>query len=192
MSALQVLEKINGFFQRKANRNIPAEAQESDAEATLVMENHSLLNRELYMEAARALSRRWTRYAAIAFGILLILSGVGLAESFLIIGGIIITLLSTFSWLIIVHRDFVKLKQKHGAETWLKTVRFFSNRIETEAGTGSISTFTYDSIKRLCETENMLIIVFDKKLPSNMMRKDSFTLGTCDLAKSFIGEMRGT
>ena len=150
-----------------------------------------MISRELYMEAARALSRRWTRYASIAIGILLILTGIAIAESFLIIGGAIIALLSTFTWLIIARRDFDKLIMKHGAENWLKTVRFYSNRIETEAGTGSVSSFAYQSIKRLSESKNMVIIVFDQKQPANMMRKDSFTLGTYDMAKAFIAEMRG-
>ena len=158
--------------------------------ATLVMENRSLIDRELYMEAARALSRRWTRYAAIAFGLLLALAGIALAESFLIIGGGIITVLSTFSWLAIAMRDFGKLKERLGAESWLKTVRFYSDRIETEAGTGSIATFSYDAIRQLRETKNMLIIVFDKKQPSTMLRKDSFTLGSFDLVMAFLSEMR--
>lgn len=191
MRAMKILEKINSFFEGKHGRNSSTVPLESDEEAMLVMENRSLINRELYMEAARALSRRWTRYAAIAFGILLILAGIALSESFLIIGGGIITVLSTFSWQIIVRRDFEKLKTRHNAENWLKTVRFYSNRIETEAASGSISTFAYGSIKKLLETKNMFIIVFDQRQPANMLRKDSFTIGTCDLAMAFISEMRG-
>lgn len=190
MSALSVLEKINRFFEGKHGRTTTALPLEPDEEATLVMENQSLINRELYMESARALSRRWTRYAAIAFGLVLILTGIALAESFLIIGGAIITLLSTFTWPIIARRDFDKLQKRHGSESWLKTVRFYSNRIEAETSAGSVSTFSYYTIKKLRETKNMIIIIFDNKQPANMLRKDSFILGTCDLAMSFISEMR--
>lgn len=190
MSALQMLERVNSLFQGKTYRAESAVALESDAEATLVMENCSLINRELYMEAARGLSRRWTRYAAKVFGISFVLAGIALSESFLIIGGTIITVLSTFSWLFVARRDFDRLRKRHGTEAWQKTVRFYSNRIETEASSGSISTFSYRAIRQLRETKNMLVIVFDNKQPANMLRKDSFTLGTCDLAISFIIDMR--
>jgi hypothetical protein len=190
MNTLQALERIGGSFQGKTHLAESAGVLESDAEATLVMENHSLINRELYLEAGRALSRRWTRYAAKVIGILLIVAGIASSEGFLMIGGVIITVLSTFSWLIIVYRDFNKLRKRHRAEAWQKTVRFYSNRIEIEAGAGNVSTFSYSAIRRLRETRNMLIIVFGKKQPANMLRKDSFTLGTNDLAMSFISEMR--
>jgi hypothetical protein len=191
MSASQVLDRISGSLHGRRDRSESAFELESDAELTLVMENRSLINRELYMEAARALSRRWTRYAAQVFGVSLVLAGIALSESFLFIGGLIITVLSTFSWLVIVYRDFAKLRKRHGAETWQKTVRFYSDRIETETGAGSISTFSYGAVRRIRETRNMLIMVFDKQQPANMLRKDSFTLGTSDLAVSFISEMRG-
>ena len=174
-------EMESTFFEGKAN---------ASGGATLVMENRSLIDRELYMEAARALSRRWTRYAAMAFGLLLGYRGHRPEREFsdhrrrhyhraqhLFLAG---------------DRDagFRQTQEKHGAESWLKTVRFYSDRIETETGAGSISTFSYDAIRQLRETENLVIIVFGKKQPSTMLRKDSFTLGTFDLAMAFLSEMR--
>jgi hypothetical protein len=190
MNALQAIERVSHSLGR-TYRAESAGALESDAEATLVMENRSLIDRALYMEAGRALSRRWTRYAAQVFGILLVVAGIAISESFLIIGGAIITVLSTVSWLVIVFRDFDKLRKTHGAEAWQKTVRFYSDRIEIEAGAGGISTFSYSAIRQLRETRNLLVIVFGEKRPANMLRKDGFTLGTSDLAMSFVSEMRG-
>lgn len=190
MTESNPFNRLRSICGRLFNKADVPEALACDADAELVMENKSRIDRALYFEAARALHRRWIRFAEIAFGVLLLSSGLAGSYIFLTVTGAIITALCLISWQVVARKDFSLLREKHGGEEWQKTVRFYSNRIETENGTGWLSTFHYENIKRCCETKHMLIIDFGKKSLATMMCKDGFTLGTYELAKSFILEMR--
>lgn len=162
---------------------------ENKEETLLVMENISLIKPELYQEAARTLSRRWTRYLAIAFGVVLMFAGLAAAEYLLLASGCVIVLLNAFSWLVIMKRDLAKLRRRYCADSWIKKIRFYADRLETKTGSG-VSTYNYKDIRRICQSRHLLIIVFAGKAAAQILRKDSFTLGTADLALKFIEEMR--
>lgn len=190
MNDHKIFKKLRCLFQRILNKTEMLEETVSDADAALVMENQSRINRDLYFEAARALHRRWTRFIEIAFGALLLVSGIAGNYIFLTVTGAMIIVLCVLSWRSLVRRDFSILREIHGCEEWKKTVRFYSTRIETENGAGHISAFRYQNIKRYRETKHMFIIDFGKKAPATMMCKDGFTVGTLELAKSFIIDMK--
>lgn len=189
MNEIKKPNKLTKLLNRLLNKKAAFEGPESDEEATLVVENRSRINRQLYYEAASALHRKWTRFVEIAFGALLLVSGIAGGYMFLTVTGAIIFILSLLSWRILVQRDFRLLRELNGGEEWSKTIRFYSNRIETENGAGRVKAYRYENVKRFCETKHMFVLDFGKKSPATMMCKDGFVAGTFETVKSFVADM---
>ena len=85
-------------------------------------------------------------------------------------------------------RDFGKLKRRHGADHWDKTIRFFDDHLESVSGGGAPSVLPYRRIRREYETEHMYVLDFGSAAPAMAFAKDGFTLGSFEEMKDWLLE----
>jgi hypothetical protein len=161
------------------------EEERSEAE-TLVMENLSRIDRDLYFEAVRGMSRGWKNKLFSLVGVLLAVAGLLMTWKILLILGLVLAAGPTLSSTIIGHRDYQKLLLRHPEGEWDKAIRFYEDRVETCAQGGEPTVVPYQDIRREVETEHLYILDFGKKAPSTMLRKDGFRTGSLDELKDFL------
>ncbi len=157
-------------------------------EKILVMENVSRIDRETYFQAVRLRGRGWKMRIFTVLGLALIPTGLLMYQPWVWCMGIAIILLAQFSHVILGYRDYSKLKRIHPSGSWEKTIRFYEDRIETDSGAGSPTVARYRDLRRLRESDRILLLEFGQKAPATFLCKDSFTRGGADQLKAFLSE----
>lgn len=165
--------------------NIPAGGE---AEALLVMENVTQMNRARYFEAAQVRGKSWKNRIFAGLAVICAVAGIFMSNLTVFLVSLLIALMAMFSHVVIAYRDFGKLKNFHPTGEWTKTVRFYADHIETDSGVGAVSAAHYRDIKKEYETEHMYVIDFGGKAPATTLCKDSFTLGSFEELRSFLLE----
>ena len=156
-----------------------------------VLENVSTIDRERYFEAALARGKALKNRLFAGLGLVIAALGILMSRNVVVtILGILIALLAWFSPAIIGWRDFGRLKELHPQGSWIKTVRFYPDRIESCSEGGTPTVAAYSDIKREFETRQMYVIDFGKKAPATTFCKDGFTRGTLEELKAFLTEQQ--
>jgi hypothetical protein len=151
-----------------------------------VMENVSHIDRELYYEAVKGLSKGIKNKILSFLGVLIAVVGLLMASRVVLVLGLILAVGFILSPMIIGRRDYHKLTIIHPEGEWDKTVRFYEDRVETRSDCGTPTVVPYKNIRREVETEHLYILDFGKKAPSTMIRKDSFLTGSLEELKVFL------
>ncbi len=152
--------------------------------------NVTRMDRELYFEAVRARAKNGRSTLLVLGGIVAAAIGLLMHGTAVAVLGAAVAILAILSPAVIGRRDFRRLCALHPGGTWEKTVRFFSDRLESDAGSGHVTTAMYADIRREYETERLYILDFGKKAPAAAMEKSGFTLGTAEELKTFLTEAR--
>lgn len=162
----------------------------SSGNAEPLFVNVTRMDRETYFEAVRARARN-PRNALLVFGgVAAAVIGLLMHSHTVAVLGAVIAVLAVVSPVLIGKRDFRRLCELHPGGTWEKTIRFYPDRLESDAGTGHVTEAMYADIRREYETERMYILDFGKKAPAAAMEKAGFTVGTAEELKTFLLEAR--
>ena len=153
---------------------------------TPVLENTSRINRELYMEAVRGRAAGWRSRLAILLGVLVAVAGLLMHWPILTVLGLLYAVGRILTPAVTGRRDFGRLLEKHPEGEWNKTVRFYSDHIETDSGLGGPTVAHYKNIRREIETPRLYIIDFGKSAPATMLCKDGFTRGSLEELRAFL------
>ncbi len=154
-----------------------------------LLENVSEMDEPLYMEAALARGKSWKNRLFALLGVVIAALGLMLGGNWLVtLLGLAVTLLAWFSPLIIGRRDLARLKARCAGDRWQKTVRFYSDRIETCSASGATTTARYRDIRREYESEHMYVIDYGRTCPATAFRKDGFTIGDLAQMKALLLE----
>lgn len=160
------------------------------AEEAPLYVNVTHMDRERYEESVRARAKNGRSTLLVFGGIAAAVIGL-LMHSYTVAAlGIAVSLLSILTPVWIGKRDFRRLCELHPGGSWEKTIRFYSDRLESDAGAGHVTKAMYTDIRREYETERMYILDFGKKAPAAAMEKAGFTVGTAEELKSFLLEAR--
>jgi len=175
----------------KPQKKMLAAVEENDEYSiSPVMENVSTINRHLYFEVVKARGKNKKSVFLSVIGIMMVPGGLLIGNWAVAVLSLMIALLALFSHVIIGTRDFGKLQRLHHDGQWVKTISFYSDRIESNSGNHMPTVAKYEDIRRELETEHMYVLEFGNHTSATMMCKDSFTSGSLDLLKQFILEMR--
>ena len=155
-----------------------------------VLVNVTRMTRDKYFEAVRARGKYTRSRFFVLGGIVIAVLGLLMASPVVAVLGVVISLLTIVSPYAIGRRDYRRLEAIHPHGEWVKTVRFFPDRVETDSGEGQIRSAPYRSIKTEFETEHMYILEFGKEIPATTFDKDSFVQGSLDELKAFLTEAR--
>lgn len=151
--------------------------------------NVTHMDRDRYFEAVKARARSGRNLALLAGGILAAVIGLLMAGRWIAVLGILIAALSILSPAVIGRRDYRRLCERHPGGEWDKTIRFYADRLENDAGEG-VTTAAYGDIRREYESEHMYILDFGKARPAAAFDKDGFTKGSMAELKDFLTEAR--
>jgi hypothetical protein len=154
----------------------------------LVMENMSRIDRELYFEAVRGMSRGWKNRLLALAGVLVATVGLLMGWKPLLVLGLALGAGFALSPVLVGYRDYQKLLLRHPEGAWDKTVRFYEDRVETRSQGGPATAVPYRHIRREVETEHLYILDFGNKAPSTMFRKDGFCTGSLEELRPFLLE----
>lgn len=155
-----------------------------------VMVNVTHMTRDKYFEAVKARTRYGRSLLYMLGGAAAAVVGLLMSSKTVALLGLLAAVLAVASPAVIGWRDYRKLCELHPGGEWDKTVRFYRDRVETDSGTGRVSSAPYRSIKREAETEHMYILEFGRSLPATTFDKDGFTLGSAEELRSFLTEVR--
>ena len=143
--------------------------------------NVTTMDRALYLESAAAMGRIFSVLAMVCA-----VYGLIIHRWIVVALALIIAVLALFSHVIMAYRDFGKLKRRHGADHWDKTIRFFDDHLESVSGGGAPSVLPYRRIRREYETEHMYVLDFGSAAPAMAFAKDGFTLGSFEEMKDWL------
>ena len=155
-----------------------------------VMINVTRMDRDRYFEAVRVRAKSGRNLALTVGGIAVAAIGL-LMHSYLAAAlGAAVAVLTILQPFLIGRRDFRRLCEIHPGGEWEKTIRFFPDRVESDAGNGRITVASYDSIRREYESESMYVLDFGRISPAAAFSKDGFTRGSLAELKTFLTEVR--
>ena len=166
----------------------PIEAPVS-AESEPLFVNVTHMDRDRYFEAVKARARSGRNLALLLGGIAAAVIGLLMAGRWIAVLGIVIAMLAVLSPVLIGRRDYRLLCERHPGGEWEKTVLFYADRLESDAG-GAVTTAAYDDIRREIESERMYILDFGKARPAAAFDKSGFVKGSMEELKDFLTEAR--
>ena len=167
----------------------PVGAPAGAAESEPLFVNVTHMDRDRYFEAVKARARSGRNLALLLGGIAAAVIGLLMAGRWVAVLGILIAVLSVLSPAVIGRRDYRRLCERHPGGAWDKTLRFYSDRLESDAGEG-VTTAAYGDIRREYESGRMYILDFGKARPAAAFDKDGFTKGSMEELKDFLTEAR--
>ena len=88
--------------------------------------NVTTMDRALYLESAAAMGKRWKGRIFSVLAMVCAVYGLIIHRWIVVALALIIAVLALFSHVIMAYRDFGKLKRRHGADHWDKTIRFLT------------------------------------------------------------------
>lgn len=157
-----------------------------DEEPKLINQTH--MNRTLYLESAAAMGKRWKGRIFSVLAAICAVYSLFIGNWLLFFLALLIAALALFSHLILAYRDFSRLKRRHGGEEWGKTIRFFSDCLESASDDTPPAVYPYRNIRNEYETEHMYVLDFGSGAPAITMAKDGFTVGTFQEMKEWLLE----
>lgn len=150
--------------------------------------NVTTMDKALYLESAAAMGKRWKGRIFSVLAMVCAVYGLIIHRWIVVALALLIAVLALFSHVIMAYRDFGKLKRRHGADHWDKTIRFFDDHLESFSGGGAPSVLPYRRIRREYETEHMYVLDFGSAAPAMTFAKDGFTLGSFEEMKNWLLE----
>lgn len=142
--------------------------------------NQAELDRELYFEAVRALSRKRRYLVLMAAGLLLtpvcVLTGSRTAAAL----SFLVAVIAAVYRPLIGWRDYRKLHRRYQSGQWNKTISFYPDRIEVISPDGDRRIEAYDRLNAIRSTQHLYILDFGKKAPSSILTKDGFVRGSIE------------
>ena len=166
----------------------PAESADDVKQEQPHMINVTTMDKALYLESAAAMGKRWKGRIFAVLAMVCAVYGLIIQKWIVVVLALIIALLALFSHVILAYRDFGKLKRRHGADHWDKTIRFFDDYLESVSGSGVPSVLPYRRIRREYETEHMYVLDFGSAAPATAFAKDGFILGSFEELKDWLVE----
>jgi len=155
-----------------------------------VFVNVTRMDRERYFEAVRARAKNGRSLALCAGGAVCALIGLFMASRWVAVLGVLVFILTVLSPAIIGRRDYRRLCGRYPGGVWEKTVRFYADRLESDAGGGHVTTARYADIRHEYETARMYILDFGKTGPAAAIDKSGFVKGSEEELRAFITEAR--
>ena len=163
---------------------------EAQASEEPVFVNVTRMDRERYFESVRARAKNGRNLALCVGGAAAVLIGLFMASRWVALLGGLVFVLTVLSPAIVGRRDYRQLCERHPGGVWEKTVRFYADRMESDAGGGHVTAAQYADIRREYESERMYILDFGKACPAAAVDKDGFVKGSFRELRTFITEAR--
>lgn len=152
--------------------------------------NVTRMDRDLYFEAVRARAKNGRNLALCAGGVIAAAIGLFMASRLIAALGALIFALTVLSPGLIGRRDYRMLCERHPGGVWEKTVRFYPDRMESDAGDGRVTTAEYAAIRREYESEHLYILDFGRAYPAAAIDKGGFVKGSAEELRAFLTEAR--
>ena len=152
--------------------------------------NVTRMDRDLYFEAVRARAKNGRNLALCAGGAAAAAVGLFMASRWIALLGALIFVLAVLSPGLIGRRDYRLLCERHPGGVWVKTVRFYPDRMESDTGDGRVATAEYAAIRREYESEHMYILDFGRAYPAAAIDKGGFVKGSAEELRAFLTETR--
>ncbi len=167
----------------------PVQAPAAAADEPLFV-NVTHMDRDRYFEAVKTRARSGRNLALLLGGIVVAVIGLFMASRWVALLGVMTFSLTVLSPAVIGRRDYRKLCERHPSGVWEKTVRFYSDRLESDAGDGNVTTAGYGDIRHEYESERMYILDFGKAYPASAIDKSGFVKGSMEELRTFLTEAR--
>ena len=152
--------------------------------------NVTRMDRERYYESVLARARNGRNLALCIGGAAAALIGLFMASRWIALLGAAVFALAVLSPAAVGMRDYRKLCERHPGGVWEKTVRFYADRLESDAGDGNVTTAAYGDIRHEYESGRMYILDFGKTYPAAAIDKGGFVNGSVEELRAFLVEAR--
>ena len=161
----------------------------SAAEDEPLFVNVTHMDRDRYFEAVKARARSGRNLALLLGGIAAAVIGLLMAGRWVAVLGLLIAVLSVLSPVMTGRRDYRRLCERHPGGEWDKKLRFYPDRVESDAGEG-VTAAAYGEIRREYESGRMYVLDFGKAHPAAAFDRDGFVKGSMEELKDFLTEAR--
>lgn len=155
-----------------------------------VLVNVTRMTPEKYWEAAAARGRYLRSRLMLLGGAAAAVIGLLMGNWIVAVLGAAVAVVTAVFPSLLARRDMKRLEAVHPGGMWTKTIKFYPDRLETDAGTGAVRVDSYDAIQKEHETAHMYILEFGKTAPASAFDKDGFEKGSLEEMKAFLTEAR--
>jgi hypothetical protein len=166
--------------------------KEGDHPMQPLFENHAAFTRENYLEAARkTFSRPYRIFCFTAAIVFLALAAVffylgdWVTPIVLCLGAAFLLVLCFAGYRLVGGRQYRQILVANANATPERTTRFFEDRIEITSGNGAQSSWPYEQLVRILETEHLLLLMLPMRVMI-LLDKRGFTLGDEAGLRSFL------
>ncbi len=142
--------------------------------------NQAELDKELYFEAVRVLSKKRRYLVLMATGLLLVPVCILMGSKMAAIFSLLIAVIAAVYRPLVGWRDYRKLRRRYQNDRWSKTISFYPDSIEIISSGGDQRVETYDRVNAIRSTEHLYVLDFGKKAPSTILTKDGFVRGSIE------------